>query len=544
MLVCLAFFFRDALLTGLHFIYGDSYDGMIEVSILNHWYSVLRYGDAWNVTSYFYPYPATLGYNDTNFVPGIPFAIARLLGADPFLAVFLAHVCMKGLGFAGMYVLLRRGFAVWTPFAVAGAALFTTSNASLIHMYHGQLLSVSLFPWLGFLALRAVAALTQGQSRALAIYGSGFALLFGVTAFNAFYGLWFFSLFLLISTPIALLLIGPQKRHTVVTSAARQWRPLLLIAIVGVVALIPMLLLYLPKMREGAHWGYWVSSQYQIGVATLVNVGSGNLVWGHLKEWLGLSKPFALGESQFGIPFGLLLTFFVALFWAVRTRTINVLVLGLATLTVIVLGMRLPGNFSLWWVVFEIVPGASAVRVVSRLLLFALVAIIPVVIVFLDRTSRGRWFAAVVIGFLLVEEVQLAAPLRLDRGEELAMIRAVGAPPSNCSAIFVVSARDSAFPALREARTIAVNWGADGRIAPGLLADYRHNVDAMILASYYHVPTINGVSSFNPPNWNFKSPDARDYGDRVRTYAKAHAISSLCGLDMRRAPHWFPLSQY
>ncbi|RZM36767.1 MAG: hypothetical protein EOP67_04725, partial [Sphingomonas sp.] len=139
MLLCLAVFFRDALLTGLHLLYGDSYDGLIEVAILDHWYRVFTAGAAWNLTGYFYPYPATLGYNDTYFLPALPFALARVAGADPFLAAFSSHVAMRALAFTGMYALLRRGLRVRTWLALGGAALFTTANVSLLHMYHAQL---------------------------------------------------------------------------------------------------------------------------------------------------------------------------------------------------------------------------------------------------------------------------------------------------------------------------------------------------------------------------------------------------------------------
>lgn len=114
MVLCLLVFFRDGLLTGLTLLYGDSYDGGIELAILGHWYRVFVHGEAWDVTGYFHPYPATLGYNDTYLIPGIPFVLARIGGADPFVAAFASHVAMKALGFAGMYVLLRRGLLVRT----------------------------------------------------------------------------------------------------------------------------------------------------------------------------------------------------------------------------------------------------------------------------------------------------------------------------------------------------------------------------------------------------------------------------------------------
>ncbi len=540
MLLCLAWFFRDALATGLHVLYGDSYDGVIEVAILNHWYRVFVEGAAWDVMGYFHPYPATLGYNDTYILPGIPFTIARILGADPFLAAFASHVAMKALGFAGMYVLLRRGIAIRLPLALAGAALFATANVSLLHMYHGQLLSVGLLPWLGFLALRAVAALREDRPHALVACGCGFALLYGATAFNAFYGLWFFSLFLVVYAPIALLLMTAEARRALFAAIVRHWRSLLICVATGVVALIPVLLLYLPKVGAGARHAWEDGPHlYLPGIMTLFNVGSGNLVWGSLPAWLGNDMPFPGGETRFGFPIGMMAVTLFAMLWAGRERLRSGIVLpvGIAIAVIVALALRWPGDHSAWWYVYSWVPGASAIRVVQRLLLFASVGVVVIVVVFLDRAPRRGWVTALILAGLFVEQVQLDAPLALDRDAQMRMLADVGPPPRACTAFFVVAARPADYPLLAEARAIDLAWGGDG-VDRGAMF-YRHNVDAMLLASYYGRPTINGYSSFNPPDWRLSYPDALDYLHRVRTYADRHRLTGLCGLDVRRQQRWF-----
>jgi hypothetical protein len=148
---------------------------------------------------------------------------------------------------------------------------------------------------------------------------------------------------------------------------------------------------------------------------------------------------------------------------------------------------------------------------------------------------------AAIVAALLVEQVQTAAPLALDRAVQLGMLRSVGPPPAMCDAIFVVSARPAGYPLLAEAAAIDRAWGGDG--GNGAAPYYRHNADAMLLASYYGRPTINGYSSANPPDWDLADPDAPDYLRRVRAYADRHRVGRLCGLDMRRRPHWFGVSR-
>ena len=539
LLLCLVVFFRDALATGLTRLYGDGYDGGIEVAILDHWYRVFVHGAPWDVTGYFHPYPATLGYNDTYLIPGIPFVMARIAGADPFVAAFASHVAMKALGFAGMYVLLRRGLFVRTWLALGGAAVFATANASLLHMYHAQLLSVGLFPWLGFLALRGVAALRADRPRAVMAYGGAFALLYGATAFSAFYGLWFFSLFLAIQLPLAWILAGGGERRALLAAIRRQWRPVLACALLGAVALVPVLMLYLPKIDAGARHP-WLNGPhlYLPDIATLFNVGPGNLVWGWIPRTAGDGMALPGGEDRFGLPVGLMAATLFAMLWAGRERAKAgvILPIGIAIAIILALALRWPGDHTAWWYLYAYVPGASAIRVVARLLLFALVGVIPIVIVFLDRAPRRGAVTALILAGLLAEQVQLDAPLALDRDAMLDML-AVGAPPRDCTAFFVVSARPAGYPLIAEAQAIDRAWGGDGNSRDA--GRYRHNVDAMLLASYYGRPTINGISSFNPPDWHLSMPDAPDYLRRVQAYAARHRVEGLCGLDVRRAAPWF-----
>jgi hypothetical protein len=544
MCVSIAFFFRHAWLGGFTLMYGDSYDGLIEISILQHWYNVAAHAATWNITDYFYPHGDTLGYNDTYVVPGVFFALARAVGADPFIAAFVSHVAMRAIGFLGMYALLRRGLAIRWPLAVGGAAIFTTANVSLLHIYHAQLLSVGLIPWLTLFAIGTFEALHRGDGAALRRNGVAFALLFGAITLNAFYGAWFFALFLACFAVIAWFLAPREQRGALTANIRRHVGSLGLIAAVGIVALTPFLLVYLPKLAEGARHS-WRSGAYLYlpDLSTLFNVGEGNLVWGPVLRSLappGVGLPG--GEDRMGYPLGLLIALVLAVSWAAKDRRTRWLTLALAlTLALILAAMlRWPGDVSAWFYVYQIMPGADAVRVVDRFLLFALVPLLMIVMTFLDRHPRAPWVTASILGLLLVDEVQTRPPLSLDRADQRAMIAAVGPPPSACHSFFVIAARTGHGQA--EARRITRAWGGGQTSGEELMNMYRHNVDAMLIAGYYHVPTINGFSSFNPPDWAFADPRAANYSARVERYAARHKLRHLCGLDRRRQPIWFPVS--
>ena len=52
--------FRGPLATGFDRGFSDQADGMIEISILEHWRNVLSGASTWNVTKHFYPHADTL----------------------------------------------------------------------------------------------------------------------------------------------------------------------------------------------------------------------------------------------------------------------------------------------------------------------------------------------------------------------------------------------------------------------------------------------------------------------------------------------------
>ena len=62
----------------------------------------------------------------------------------------------------------------------------------------------------------------------------------------------------------------------------------------------------------------------------------------------------------------------------------------------------------------------------------------------------------------------------------------------------------------------------------------------MLIAEVLGLPTINGFSTFNPPDWAFAAPRDADYRARVRTYVEAHNLQAeICGLDLAQK-RWLP----
>jgi hypothetical protein len=125
--LCLTFFFRGQLGDGFTLLLGDRHDGVIALSILEHWYNVLRGLEPWDRTAYFFPVPATLGYNDGYLLFGLIHAGFRALGADPFLSGELVNIATRAIGFAATLALCRRVLGL-APVTRRSAAFFAAAD--------------------------------------------------------------------------------------------------------------------------------------------------------------------------------------------------------------------------------------------------------------------------------------------------------------------------------------------------------------------------------------------------------------------------------
>jgi len=519
------FGFREELAGGLVLLLGDRYDGMIAVAILEHWYNVLRGLSPWATTFYFHPTPHTLGYNDGYFLFGFVYAAWRALGIDPFLSAELVAATLRAAGFAAFCAMGRRVFALPLAWSVFAAVLFTVANNLFTNAHHAQLFAVAFVPVMVLLLHGAVVAFWHTRSRALVGWGAGAAAFFGAWLLTGYYMAWFFAFYALATVAVlACFARRPFVRALRERTAAARV-PLALVAAAFVASIAPFAWLYLPKAAETGMHSYAVALSFVPTPLDLLNVGEGNVVWGALvrivDEALG-ARGFATGESRTGIPLAMLGTFAASLAWlALRRRRdprdVPVLVLAMAIAVVVTgaLTVRV-GTLSGWWLVYHAVPGAGAVRAVIRypIFLFGPMAIV-VAWSLAHLRLRSRTFTAALLLALVLEEANTLPPLGLERFAELARLRALGPPPGECKLFYASSAR------------------AERLYTPEIDARYSHNVDAMMVAETFGIPTINGMASFSPPYWDLFDPDTPTYRERVQAHVARLHLPPPCALDLR-----------
>lgn len=526
--LCVGLFFRNQIANGFTLLLGDRHDGVIALAILEHWRNVLAGTDAWSSTGYFHPVGGTLGYNDGYLLLGLAYAGFRAVGADPFLAGELTNMAMRAVAFLGMHAACRRVFGLPFRWSLLGAALFTLSNNLFIRASHAQLFSVGFLPVLAVLLQAAGAALIGRRPAALLGWGAAFLVLFAALLMTGFYMAWYFA-FLAGATLLAWLAIaGPARRRGLVAALAAAPLPLGLLALLAIAANLPFLALYLPKAAETGMHPWEMALQHAPTLLDVLHVGESNLLFGWLVRLLNATfRPDfpEWSERMTGFPPVLLVVFgaAVARLWrrpddgADPTRRVWLRAFALATLVTWALTLRF-GDATGWWLVWNTVPGARAVRVVAR---YQLVLAIPVAaFAVMGAAAWARRAApagvAALVGVLLLEQANGYAPLFLDRTLELARLNAVPPPPAACRAFWVSAAR------------------TESRFGEAVEDPYNHNTDAMLVAAVVGLPTVNGISTFNPPGWPSGLPGQAGYEAEIAEWAATHGLTGLCSLDLQR----------
>jgi hypothetical protein len=345
--------------------------------------------------------------------------------------------------------------------------------------------------------------------------------------FSAFYTGWFFGFFGLIVGALAIA-THHELRSRCIVLVRDHWSLILPALLTSSLALVPFIITYGPAILAGQDRSFNAVLLSAQPPAAIVNVNTGNLVWGHL---LGrIDTDYGNLGLAYGLPPGLLCAFAVVVALMLARRRvlpwesvdIRFALVSRSAAAVLLAWALLykTTHVWLWYTVWHRVPGASAIRVTQRFQYQLSLAVVVVVIAALSaawdsasrRTVPGRplrrGMALVSIGvasaFLLLEQVNLVETHRISRREEQDRLDVISAPPFRCESFFI---QQAAIPRL-----------------PGVALQ----IDAMLISQRLAVPTINGYSGFNPPGWKLGNPSTPDYLDDVASWASAHHLRQPC----------------
>ncbi|HEU4509587.1 MAG TPA: DUF4214 domain-containing protein, partial [Pyrinomonadaceae bacterium] len=478
---------------------GDRGDARLVVYLMEHWYQVFHGLASWRSPSMFYPAEGTIGYADLMFGLGVVYSVFRALGLGMFEAAELTIILLNFLNYLICFVLLNRVLRFNLLASIAGAAFFAFNNPKLVQLGHTQLQPILFLP----LAVIGVVLFVQKRDTLTQKQAFGLMALSGISLalqlMTGFYTGWFFvfwsGLFLILA------LLFKTTRSVIVDQVKKFWPALLGAFAVLVVALIPFVIAYLPIVRSvGGRPYHEILGLIPVRWSLLV-MSDRNYVWGTISENIQTAHPLPL-ELQIGIGLipslaWLALTLFAIWFvirnarYKLKPAHLFVSLMILATSLVYLLGMRY-WNFSPWQLVHSFVPGAQAIRAVSR---YAVVLALPMAIGFaflihfiFERIAQSVYprrivlsaFLVLISGFGLFE--QFASKEGFDgfsiSAENQYLNRLAQSLPDNCSSFYVA------------AKTTALH------------SQFEYHVDAALVSAIKHIPTLNGYSGQLPVNWH------------------------------------------
>ncbi|MSP93286.1 MAG: hypothetical protein EXR79_16080 [Myxococcales bacterium] len=540
----LAWYHRVDVISGFSAISGDTGDTRLVTFLLEHGWRALNGTAPIASPPMFHPAAGTFGYADAFVLHGLVFWPLRALGVDALTAMQGALIAWNGLTYASGAWLLRRELRLGVIASAAGAALFAYNSAKFNQFVHIQLQPLALLPVLVAVVLRLGRATPVLDRRVAFRRLATLALLLNLQLLSGVYVAWFFCFWCLL---FALVLAAMAPTRAWLLQRARAWRrPLAGAGCVFGIGLVPLLLLYVPVLRETG-WRSYGDAQGMIPQwFSPLLMGDTNLLWGWVEGalpglyamnfwWehrIGLGAVVTLGWLVLAVAAGRALLQEMAVLQEMAPQagphpstaapTLPPRLVGIALVLSVslfyLLGMKYFGR-SPWWFAFHTVPGIKGIRAVAR---YVVVLALPISIglaLALDGllaragrlpAHRRRWAQFGLVGLAALALVEQAGTRQgYDKQRELARLDRLAARlPAGCDAFYITS-----HPASK-------------------LSNTEVQIDAMFVAQRTGVPTLNGYSGQDPKGWKLYFIREPAYLSLVNTWVQERHVAGLvCRLD-------------
>jgi hypothetical protein len=491
------------LLSGFSRLQADDGDTRFNGYMLEHgyrWITGAGQGSFWDAPMFF-PHANAAAYSDVLLGTAPIYWLWRVVGFWPDTAFQLWQVATCLLNFAAFYVFLRRDFALTALPAAVGADLFAFGAPRLAQSGHFQLYSQFLTVVLLHALARIFASGTSSPRHWVLA-----AVTFTLQVYSSFYLAWFAAFGLLLAMPGAL--SAPQWRRPMFRVLIRDWRWVLVAGALTATALAP---LGIHAWRAAAEVGVRPLSWGVMPMVPRVVSWFAGAPGSWFYAWTDQVPAIAAlpMRHEHSLTFGLL-TGAVAIAGLVHgRRRPGVALVGLTAAAVVLLATAtLHGTDSLWKVVYYVVPGARAVRAVARIVLLLSIAAGLGVALAVDGLLRRR---LTVLGLAVavaccVEQLHSLPSVEKDalRTRTHALAKLVS---PDCTSFFLSPVLDVAAQ-----------------------PDWSIQTQALWVSLEIGIPTVNGFSGNEPPDWPLHDSVIRTSGDEQRIATSLAAWAAKNGL--------------
>jgi hypothetical protein len=488
--VAISLFFHPTFLSGFQLVQGDLGDSRLVNFTLEHSFRWLHglplAGDLWS-PPIFYPILNAATYTDPMLGVAPLYWLWRWLGFQPHTAYQCWMLTCWSLNFFFFYLLLRKAFRTSPVAGSVGAFLFAFAGPRSANIVHQQLV-VQFYLVLALLAMiMAFRANKRArpQDRTGLWIGAFFASLV-LQLYTAFYPFFFFILGLTAASIAAV--FTRDGRSALRRFARNHTGPLIVSALASLVAALPLLVRYY-STAEAVGLRPYKFDRLPHTLSWFL-MGGSNWLYGWIHGFPSMTWA-QLSRHHNGVGLITIVLVVIGLWHARRNRVLQLIMVALAVLFFVTL--RMPGDWSLWQLVRFTVPGAAAIRAVSRV---GMVLLFPAAIglaFYFDKLVERRRFLIAGALFVLVAAEQIHRPLTFDK--ELAENRVAaiaGAVPRDATAFLLVNT--------------------------GHRMDRYVHDDAAWAAIVSGVPTINGRYGNRPRGWRLRQVLVRDQRNRDRIH--------------------------
>ncbi|HEY2898118.1 MAG TPA: hypothetical protein VGJ12_13345, partial [Gemmatimonadaceae bacterium] len=363
--------FHPMLLSGLRRIQSDWGDTRLNNYILEHGYRWLLgfpgHERFWS-PPVFYPAPNTGAYSDVLLGVAPFYWPWRLAGFAPDTAFQLWLLTLATLNFLSALLLFSRGFRCRPIASAVGAMLLSFAAVRTAQVMHAQLLP---FFYIALAILAVLEIFTpEPELRASAMVverRTAWVFLLAAAVVAQLYSSFYYGWYLIFALAIAALwaIVVPGTRRRALLTARANLVALAGCAVASALVLAPLLTHYLQAEREVGTRSFLVIESMLPRLQSWAYLGPGSWLYGWLAERASFHDLPMEHEQRLGL--GIVTTVCAAAgLWIARRRR-DVQFAVIVPLIMAILATEWPGGFIPWRAIYLVVPGASALRAVSRI---------------------------------------------------------------------------------------------------------------------------------------------------------------------------------
>lgn len=504
---------------------GDVSDGRLTALISEHWYQFFMGRDSiTEVGGMFYPAENILSYSDVLLGVGLIQSVFRFLGFGVFSAYKYSLIIIHLAGSIGLFCYLFNIKRINVSASILGVICFSYSNALFVQSINTQLIVASALVFeLIFLHYFIHSNSRKVKYSCLVLAAIYMALQFYTAYYVAFMGALQFAVFVIVYCVVIFV-----KDREYFRTLLKRWKEYLIGILVFVVAMIPFVMLYLPTFNGKGGISY--EDIYVTHLSNLFYNGF-DKSYDSLISSINENYEVVNNSSLFPIVSSILMLIITCIcFFMIikeqkterKTKKIAIVSLLIANIIIFALGISIKG-FSLWKIIYSIVPGAKVIRAQWR---WELIMLLPVSILiafcadyaynYFCGKVKHIWIALMIIVSVIVWYDNFnpgGAISAYNEGDSEAFIQYVEKPPQDCKAFYIKNGQ--------------VDVGNIYILEANPLIPYSGKIDtdALYLSTYYNLKTSNGYSGGKPPHWDISGVEGDDTDSQAIQWLRTNEIS-------------------